>query len=442
MSRGRQDFSTRSRDQQVAPARAEPTRGRSRGTGPHRHFACITLALACCAAASAQPRVDADFPGGNIVVERIEGDQVYLYQDLRDTRGDWFYWSFRVQGAAGRRLTFQFTRSRAIGLLGPGVSTDGGLTWRLLGPRQELDRFTYQFGADEQEVRFSFGMPYQVADLNRFLERHAGNPLLQREVYGATRKGTPVELLRLGADGGSPGRYKVLITVRHHACEMMASYVAEGCVAEYLDGTGPGRWLRENTEWIVVPFVDWDGVEAGDQGKNRIPHDHKADYRGPSIYPEVAALRQFTGSWAPGKPDATLDLHNPNIDGNVIYTHALRTEGVSQPGENAGGRNREFARRFLDTLERVQRGPLPFRVQDSIAFAERMAKKRAEMPGTTAATRSDRREDTPSPRITVGFEIPYAQVHGVEVNAASARALGRDLAAALAEYLRGVERKP
>ena len=36
--------------------------------------------------------IDSSFPGGNIVVDRIEGDQVYLQQDLRDTEGYWFYW--------------------------------------------------------------------------------------------------------------------------------------------------------------------------------------------------------------------------------------------------------------------------------------------------------------------------------------------------------------
>ena len=39
--------------------------------------------------------IDADFPGGNIVLDRIEGDTVLLHQDLRDTEGDWFYWYFR-----------------------------------------------------------------------------------------------------------------------------------------------------------------------------------------------------------------------------------------------------------------------------------------------------------------------------------------------------------
>jgi hypothetical protein len=46
-----------------------------------------------------------------------------------------------------------------------------------------------------------------------------------------------------------------------------------------------GRWFRENVEVVIVPFMDKDGVEEGDQGKNRKPHDHNRDYIGESIHP-------------------------------------------------------------------------------------------------------------------------------------------------------------
>ena len=45
--------------------------------------------------------IDADFPGGNILVERVDGNTAYIRQDLRDTTGHWFCWYFRVTGAAG-----------------------------------------------------------------------------------------------------------------------------------------------------------------------------------------------------------------------------------------------------------------------------------------------------------------------------------------------------
>ena len=43
--------------------------------------------------------VDAKLPAGNVVLEKVEGDQVFLRQDLRDSDRNWFYWKFRVTGA-------------------------------------------------------------------------------------------------------------------------------------------------------------------------------------------------------------------------------------------------------------------------------------------------------------------------------------------------------
>ncbi len=51
--------------------------------------------------------IDADFPGGNIVVDSIHRDTVFIQQDLRDTEGNWFYWYFRVgRSAAGKTFLF------------------------------------------------------------------------------------------------------------------------------------------------------------------------------------------------------------------------------------------------------------------------------------------------------------------------------------------------
>jgi arylsulfatase A-like enzyme len=380
--------------------------------------------------AAKQATLASDFPGGNIVLEKTEGDNVFVHQDLRDTKGDWFYWYFAVRGAAGRELTFHFTQSRAIGPLGPGISRDQGATWTWLGKRDSPNSFKFRFGAEENEVRFSFGMPYQHADLLRWLDRHNGSAHLKTEVLGRTKRGTPVESLRLGKLSGEPD-FKVLVTARHHACEMMASYVAEGFMDAFLDGSETAKWLREHVQCAVLPLVDKDGVEAGDQGKNRQPHDHKADYRGESIYPEVAALREFVTKWAGGKPAVTLDLHNPAINHDAIYTHALRGTTGKTPAEIAALLAKSGALRFLRTVEKVQTGTLKFRVKDSLDFAARIRGGRPE------AGDDERRQNAAAP-VSIGFEIPYALVGEVPVTPETARAFGGDIALALVTYLKSI----
>ncbi len=146
--------------------------------------------------------IDCDFPGGNILVDAVEGDTLAVRQDLRDTAGHWFYWYFRVRGAAGRTLTVRFTDGNVIGVRGPGVSLDAGRTWCWLGA-EAVDgaSFRYRVPADAGEVRFSMGMPYLEADLKAFLERHrrdTRNRLRQRARGGSERGVSPGVRRRLG----------------------------------------------------------------------------------------------------------------------------------------------------------------------------------------------------------------------------------------------------
>jgi hypothetical protein len=369
--------------------------------------------------------VDADFPGGNVVVDKIEGDTVFLHQDLRDTAGDWFYWCFRVCGAAGRTLTFQFTKSNVIGVRGPAVSSDGGQTWSWLGTGTVKDAaFRYTFPEGAEDVRFCFGIPYLEANLKQFLSRHASSPALQAATLCRTAKDRDVELLRVGRlDGGA--EHGVLLTARHHCCESLASYTLEGILDTVLADDEDGAWLREHVEFMAVPFMDKDGVEDGDQGKNRKPHDHNRDYL-QKIYPSVTALTERVPVWSEGKLRVALDLHCPWIRGQhneVIYF--------------VGGPEPEIWERAVQLgklLEAVQQGPLVYRVSDNLPFGKAW---NTGPGGPNLKSCSRWAAELPGIQVASGIEIPYANAAGKEVTADSARAFGRDLARALRRFLQG-----
>ena len=121
--------------------------------------------LLAAGAARGEVTVDANLPAGNVIVESVAGDTVRVRQDLRDTKGNWFYWAFRVKGAAGRTLTFDFTDKKygggPVGVRGPVVSTDGGKTFSYpLDRRSRTDGFTYTFGTGEDDVLFYECHPY------------------------------------------------------------------------------------------------------------------------------------------------------------------------------------------------------------------------------------------------------------------------------------------
>lgn len=389
-------------------------------------LAAAALAWAVGTARGAEgPAVDAAFPGGNIVVERIEGDDVYMHQDLRDTAGNWFHWAFRVRGAAGRTLRFHFTKGDIIGARGPAVSTDGGGTWTWTGREGVKDAtFSHAFPADAGEVRFCMSIPYLEKDWKAFVGRLGTNAPVRAEVLCTTAKGREAERLRFGRLDGAPAQ-RVLLTARHHACESLASYALEGLIAEALGPSDEARRMRESVEFAAIPFVDKDGVEDGDQGKNRKPRDHNRDYDGESVHATVRAIRAWAPAWAGGRLRAAIDLHCPYLRGGD-FNERIYMVGSDVPEiweqQQAIGR----------MLEKVRQGPLPFRVADCLPYGKGWNTAQNYAAGTSFGRWV---RGLPGLRLFTTFEIPYANVAGVEVNADSARAFGRDIFRALARYL-------
>lgn len=241
-------------------------------------------------------RIETDHCGGNLQVLSKEGSVYNVAPDLRDTEGYWFYFNFRVCGAAEHTLKFDFGR-RAVHPFGPAVSFDGE-NWAFMPERAVSDEasFTFSFEKGEDTVYFAFAFPYQVKRLKKFLE---SNTVFRRETLCTSEKGRKVPLL---IDGDGP--LTVAFSCRHHSCESVASYVLEGVLSAFAESAA----LRRRFTLYVLPFADIDGVEEGDQGKNRSPHDFNRDYTDSPIYKAVAAWMKLLGNI---RPVAALDLHDP-----------------------------------------------------------------------------------------------------------------------------------
>jgi len=315
-----------------------PTRNADR-----RRTLALGFVVACLAGVSSAedrepPRgavtVATKFPGGNALVERIDGDTVHLAPDLRGGR-PWFYWCIEATATKPGRVRFVFPVkvagfvNGAIGHHGPAISTDGGKAWKWMGTATVKDNtFTHDFTKEGETARFAVTIPYVRSNLDAFLKKHGKNPHLTTSVLTKSGGGRDVALLRVGTPG--PGKAAVIVTARHHAAETMASYLLEGFLEEALSDTADGKDFRERYVLYAVPFVDTDGVEAGDQGKNRKPHDHNRDYGEESIYPEVRAVKKLhadTGF------RYALDFHCPTLvmpDHQVMYF----VGGKSLPANN------------------------------------------------------------------------------------------------------------
>ena len=241
-------------------------------------------------------RIHSDFTGGNIRVKSIEGDTVYLENELRDSTIDWFYFAFCVEGAEGREIKFVMQKNR-LGYFGPAVSHDGR-EWHWLGAC-DGDSFTYKFDSDEHRVYFAHSMLYHPDRFDDLCKRLD----LQVDELCKSRKARSVPCLKFGE-----GEISIILTSRHHACESTGNLVLEGVITELVRDPINGATV------FAVPFVDYDGVLDGDQGKSRDPHDHNRDYTDSPIYPEVRAIREYTDEHG---CNFGFDFHSPWHRGGI-----------------------------------------------------------------------------------------------------------------------------
>lgn len=372
-----------------------------------------------------------DFPAGNILIDRVSNDTVHLRPDLRDTEGNWFYWYFAVKGASGKNLVFQFNGKQSLAAFGPAVSMDQGKTWKWLFDKPSgRSSFAYSFPASQSEVRFSMGMPYTQSNLETFLHKHQKNSFVKVGTLCTTNKGRAVEKITISQPAGEAALYKVLITARHHACEMMASYELEGIIEAVLSRDKEMKWLRENVAFMIIPFMDKDGVENGDQGKNRKPRDHNRDYSGTSVYATTAALRKEIPEWSEGKLEIGLDLHCPYINGKDH--ESIHIVGSGKPEVAA------TQRKFSSILEKNIKGELAFNEGSNFLAHGTSWNKSSNTSQGMSFSQWVSTIETVSLPMTI--EFPYAINNGEMITPENARAFGRDVAYAVARYLQGLDK--
>ncbi|HEY0076065.1 MAG TPA: M14-type cytosolic carboxypeptidase [Abditibacteriaceae bacterium] len=360
--------------------------------------------------------IDSDFPSGNIIVDRIDGDTVFLRQDWESSREWWFYWHFRVRGAQRRNLRFQFTDGDVFAACGPCVNRDQQ-NWYWLGRDAVKDNgFSFEFGDSDDEVYFAFCFPYHQTDYHKLL---LGREEVQQTLC-LSEQNRPVD--HFFAPSRHGGKF-ALFTARTHACETMANFVLEGVMESWhlpIEDEGfldVSDYLQENIDLHIIPFMDKDGVENGEQGKNRKPHDHNRDFTDSPLYASTRALMEQAPTW--GECVFYLDLHCPWIRGG--RNEELFFLGL--PPEN----HMEL-KRFMEILQATQTGPLRFDARHTIMPGQEWYQSDAPTVARWARLNL-------SPKIATTLEIPYALAGGEIMTPGKAHLFGMDLGRAIGLYV-------
>jgi dienelactone hydrolase len=382
------------------------------------------VSVALTAFSQAGPAIYSEMPGGNIRLVRMAGDTLWLEPDLSGTEGEWFYWYFRINGMAGKTLHFRFNPDNQFTSFGPAYSINNRHSWKWYGEnRVKYNGFSFTFTPGDTVAWFCTAFPYTAEDLVTFLGGLDNRPLLHQDTLCLTRENRVTERLFIRQPGSEPDA-RVLITARHHACEMMASYVLEGIIESIL-GDVRLEYLRNRVECMIIPFMDKDGVENGEQGKNRIPRDHNRDYDGTSLYRSTAALREQIPAWSEDKLKIALDLHCPWITGE--YNEWIYLVGKEDPVMEAA------QRRFGTLLEHHATGELKFRSRDFLPYGTAW---NAPQNFTKGRNFGDWASGIDRISLATTIEFPYANVLGVMVDKDNARAFGKAVAYSLDDYLR------
>lgn len=375
-------------------------------------------------------RIDSSFPGGNVIIEKVSNDTVYFKPDLRDTEGHWFYWNFRVTPNKAQTWYFKSTEPNVLTGMGAAYSKDGGHNWNWIDQSwiHGEDIFQFTFGRDDETVRFSMGMAYTQDNFDRFITPFSSDARLKLETLCTTKNGREVEKMIISDFQQTPS-IKILFTARAHACEMMSNYVIEGMLKALLGESKGMTDLLSRAEIMIIPFLDKDGVEQGDQGKNRKPRDHNRDYSGQSIYASTRAIRQQIPEWVGNIPWIGIDLHNPWIKGE-------NNEWIYFVG-NAHPKVSEEQVKLVDILEASSRGEMKFtKDKGYLPFGTAWNTGGNYEMGASFGQWASRYADK-GLIMTTTLEFPYALNHGQIITQEAAREFGEDLIFAIATYLEG-----
>ncbi|HCU36256.1 MAG TPA: hypothetical protein DGT21_12660 [Armatimonadetes bacterium] len=284
---------------------------------------------------------DASFEAGNGLFAGSGGDWVAFAADRRTgPRAMWFY--FHLSSIHADAVTCTMVNpaeclggAQSYTAARPVYSYDGTRWFRATSARVDEERGEFKFSipTPREDVWVAHCYPYTLTDVYALADRVAASPHACAEVLCRSGGGRDVPLLCIG-EGAE--RF-IWLCARSHAAETPGAFVLEGMVNRLLQDAPEPSYVRETATVYVVPAIDPDGVSSGAYGKDQAPVDFNRDYVGPSVHPEVAAVRERVKSLcATSRLALYLDSHAPCVhEHNFVLMPRKRLLGLDSLGREA-----------------------------------------------------------------------------------------------------------
>ncbi len=179
--------------------------------------------------------------------------------------------------------------------------------------------------------------------------------------------------------------------------------------------------LRKNTIVYFVPLMDVDNVSIGAGGKNQDPHDHNRDWIDKPVFPAVTAAQKIIRDLdAAGGFDAFIDLHNPAAGD-------LKPFFFVSEGAELRDKGKENLAKFVATATKHITGPMALNTKTRASGASYDKNWKAISKNWVNANTKD---GTVAVTLETSWNTPHSNIEGYTT-------VGRQLAAAVAEYLGG-----
>ena len=184
------------------------------------------------------------------------------------------------------------------------------LLWQLLikGKQPDVSR-TFVFRQQlDKDAYVCMRYPYTPGYNQRYLDSLINNPSVKVVTIGASKEGRPLRLVKIGEGGETEEKNKpcVVIYAREHADEQDGSWAAQGAIEFLISDAPEARQIREKFTFLVIPLLDPDGAAIG------IYQHIISSFIGGSETPESIAYGAFFKAWVDkGNPlQLVLNLHN------------------------------------------------------------------------------------------------------------------------------------
>lgn len=220
-------------------------------------------------------RLAADFENSTLgKVKQIGPDEFYAYAFAEGRPHSPFLWfHFRVEGCAGRELTFHINpapfsqdKTGGNGTRLPVVSEDGAHWTGVADKRWNDDgtvlTFKHRFTKSPAWVASFF--PFTAEHVSRFIDEHKGNPHFQVSVLGQTQGGRPLRMFTITDPAVAESSKRVIMfTALQHDLETTGAMALEGICRFLLSADPRAAGLRRQFVFYAVPMMNPDGIAAG-----------------------------------------------------------------------------------------------------------------------------------------------------------------------------------